>query len=92
MARENTYVVREATEPFERLLLSLSYSVRIYGILILLAYAAGERAHDISAYYHGKRGLGAYILLGGWRSSCFRSCSANLGDGGGPQLAYARLL
>jgi hypothetical protein len=64
VVRETTYVVREATTPFERLLLSLSYSVRIYGVLILLAYVLGEHAHDIAAYYHGRRGLGAYILLG----------------------------
>ena len=64
IAREATYVVRDATTPFERLLLSLSYSVRIYGVLILLAFVLGEKSSDIAAYYHGRRGLGGYIVLG----------------------------
>src|SRR5271166_80582 len=64
VARESTYVVRDAVTPFERLLLSLSYSVRIYGVIALGAYLAGLHAHDVASFYHGKESLGEYILLG----------------------------
>jgi len=64
IARESTYVVRDAVTPFERLLLSLSYSVRIYGIIILGAYIGGAKATDVADFYHGKQDLGQYILLG----------------------------
>lgn len=62
--RETTYVVREATTPFERLLLSLSYSVRIYGLLVIAAFIGGARAKDVSELYNGKRDLGTYIVVG----------------------------
>lgn len=58
VARESTYVVREAVTPFERLLLSLSYSVRIYGVIIVGAYIGGARANDVADFYHGKQNLG----------------------------------
>lgn len=61
--RESTYAVKEATTPFERLLLSLSYSVRIYGILLLAAWLLGWSNHDVARLYHGKRPLGDYIAL-----------------------------
>lgn len=79
VARESTYVVREATTPFERLLLSLSYSVRIYGILILVAYVVGWHTRDVVAFYHGKRGLGAYILVGGLALFVFPLVLSELG-------------
>jgi hypothetical protein len=63
IARESTYVVRDAVTPFERLLLSLSYSVRIYGIIILGAYIGGLKSSDVAAFYHGHRALGEYIVL-----------------------------
>jgi hypothetical protein len=62
--RESTYVIREATTPFERLLLSLSYSVRVYGILVFGAWLLGYRDRDLVALYHGKRPLGTYLVVG----------------------------
>jgi len=64
VVRESTYVVRDAVTPFERLLLSLSYSVRIYGIIALGAYIARLHARDVASFYHGRESLGDYILLG----------------------------
>jgi Family of unknown function (DUF6338) len=63
VARESTYVVRDAVTPFERLLLSLTYSVRVYGIIAVGAYLAGLHADDVARFYHGGESLGNYILL-----------------------------
>lgn len=65
VAREATYVVRDAVTPFERLLLSLSYSARIYGILLLTAFTIRATPVDLVALYRGERPLGDYLLLGG---------------------------
>jgi Family of unknown function (DUF6338) len=65
VARETTYVVRDAVTPFERLLLSLSYSARIYGILLAAAFLLRASPGDIAALYRGERPLGDYLLLGG---------------------------
>lgn len=64
VAREATYVVRDAVTPFERLLLSLSYSARIYGILLLTAFVVRATPRDIAALYRGERPLSDYLLLG----------------------------
>jgi hypothetical protein len=64
VARETTYVMRDAVTPFERLLLSLSYSARIYGVLLLTAFAVRATPRDIAALYRGERPLGDYLLLG----------------------------
>lgn len=64
IVRETTYVVREAVTPFERLLLSLSYSARIYGILLAAAFLLRVSPHDIAALYRGERPLADYLLLG----------------------------
>jgi len=63
VTQEATYVVKDATTGFERLLLSLSYSVRIYGILLVAAWAHGITNRDISRLYHGQSPLRAYLLL-----------------------------
>lgn len=65
VARETTYVVREAVTPFERLLLSLSYSARIYELLLVAAFLLGASPRDIVTLYRGERPLGDYLLLGG---------------------------
>ncbi len=65
VARETTYVVRDAVTPFERLLLSLSYSARIYGILLAASFLLGASPADIAALYRGEQPLGDYLLLGG---------------------------
>ena len=64
VTRESTYAIKEASTPFERLLLwLLSYSVRIYGILLLAAWLLGWNNHDISILYHGKQPLRDYVVL-----------------------------
>lgn len=65
VARETTYVVSEAVTPFERLLLSLSYSARIYGILLVAAFLLKASPGDIASLYRGERPLGDYLLVGG---------------------------
>lgn len=65
VAREATYVVRDATTPFERLLLSLSYSVRIYAALFVLVLALGWHTSDVSAFSHGHKALWEYGVFGG---------------------------
>jgi len=65
VAREATYVVRDAVTPFERLLLSLSYSARIYGILLIAATLFRVSPGDIAALCRGEQPLGDYLLLGG---------------------------
>ncbi len=65
VARETTYVVRDAVTPFERLLLSLTYSARIYGILLAAAVLLRAQPSDIATLYRGERPLGDYLLLGG---------------------------
>jgi Family of unknown function (DUF6338) len=64
VVREGTYVIRDATSPFERLLLSLSYSALIYGVLLVGAVAAHVSTADVVALYHGRRGLDEYLALG----------------------------
>src|SRR3989442_645745 len=64
VARESTYVVRDAVTPFERLLLSLSYSVRIYGAVAVVGFIAGVTTNDISEFWHGQRPLAQYFVVG----------------------------
>jgi hypothetical protein len=64
VVREATYVIRDATTPFERLLLSLSYSALIYGVLLLVALAAHVGTDEIASLYHGRASLGEYVALG----------------------------
>jgi Family of unknown function (DUF6338) len=65
VARETTYVLREAVTPFERLLLSLTYSARIYGILLAAAFILKATPADIATLYRGEQPLGDYLLFGG---------------------------
>jgi hypothetical protein len=64
VAREATYVVRDAATPFERLLLSLSYSALIYGAVLLAALIAHVSTGEIASLYHGRGSLGEYAALG----------------------------
>jgi hypothetical protein len=63
VTREATYVVKDATTGFERLLLSLTYSIRVYGILLVGAWLLGITNRDISKLYHGHSPLRDYIVL-----------------------------
>ncbi len=64
VVRESSFVIRDVTVPFERLLLSLTYSALIYGILVVCGLVAGMDAGDVAAFYNGRRGLGEYAALG----------------------------
>lgn len=79
VARETTYVVSEAVTPFERLLLSLSYSARVYGILLMAAFALRATPAEIAAFYEGKRPLGDYLLFGSAALLILPLCIAELG-------------
>lgn len=63
--RESTYVIRERnTSPAELLLLSFSYSVRVYGVLAIGAWLLGYRDSNITGLYRGNSPLRTYLIVG----------------------------